>query len=120
LSLKIWLLPERKGIEPGYEQKAFADEEKPGRWRVVASREGRNGSLKIHQDTSVYLAMLGRGMSLSYPLAAGRHAWLQVLRSRVTLGDRPLGTSDGVAVSDEISLEVTASDDAELMLFDLA
>jgi redox-sensitive bicupin YhaK (pirin superfamily) len=117
---QIWLLPDRKGIEPSYEQKQFPDAELTGRWRVVASPDARDGSLAIHQDAHVYLAKLERDGQLAHELSPGRHAWLQVLRGTVSLNGTPLQTSDGAAVSDERHLEIAATSDAELMLFDLA
>lgn len=116
---QIWLFPERKGLEPSYEQRAFPDEEKHNRWRVVASRDGREGSLTIHQDAELRLAALDAGRSLEYALPAGRHAWLQVLRGAVTLNGEELHAGDGAAVSDEAQLTLTAAVDTEVLLFDL-
>ncbi|MCO6458662.1 MAG: pirin family protein [Pirellulaceae bacterium] len=117
---QIWLFPERKGIEPSYEQKQFPAAERHNRWRLVASRDAQDGSLRIHQDARIYLANLAAGHSVDHTLAADRHAWLQVLRGRVTLSGVLLDTSDGAAVSDQALLAVRAEQDAEIMLFDLA
>lgn len=117
---QIWLLPERPGLPPGYEQKAFPESGRRDAWQVVASPDGREGSLRIHQDASIYLATLGAGVGLSRTLAPGRHAWLQVLRGAVELNGQVLETSDGAAVSDESSLSIKAAAPAEVMLFDLA
>ncbi|HEX8139794.1 MAG TPA: pirin family protein [Pyrinomonadaceae bacterium] len=117
---QIWILPEAEGIRPGYEQKLFAPEEKTGRLRLVASRDGREGSLKIHQNVSVYNALLKGGDTVEHQLEAGRHAWLQVVKGRVELNGHKLGAGDGAAVSEETSLKISASEDAEIMLFDLA
>jgi redox-sensitive bicupin YhaK (pirin superfamily) len=117
---QIWLLPGEKGVEPSYEQKRFADAEKQNRWRVVASADGREGSLTINQDAQVYLALLESGKTLNYALEPGRSAWLQVLRGGVRLGSSDLVAGDGVALSDEKSLAVEATEASELMLFDLA
>src|SRR5689334_18136348 len=117
---QIWLLPSEKGIEPSYEQKRFVDAEKQNRWRVVASADGREGSLTINQDAQVHLALLESGKTLNYPLQPGRSAWLQVLRGGVQLGANALTAGDGVAVSEEKSLTVAATEASELMLFDLA
>lgn len=117
---QIWLLPERKGIEPSYEQKRFPEDERRNRLQLVASRQATDGSLRIHQDARIFLAQLDAGKALSYSLDSGRHAWLQVLRGEATLNDRTLHTSDGAAVSDENQLSIQATADAELMLFDLA
>jgi redox-sensitive bicupin YhaK (pirin superfamily) len=117
---QIWLLPGRKGIQPSYEQKAFGDDEKRGRLRLVASPDGAEGSLTIHQDVKVYLSLLDRGQTIEHLLATGRHAWLQVLRGRLSFNSSRLETSDGAAISDERQISVAASEPAEVMLFDLA
>jgi quercetin 2,3-dioxygenase len=118
--LQIWLIPEAEGIRPGYEQKLFAPEEKSGRLRLVASRDGREGSLKIHQDVSVYNALLKGGEAVEHRLEAGRHAWLQVVKGTVELNGNKLGGGDGASVSEESKLTIRASDDSEVILFDLA
>lgn len=117
---QIWLRPKSQGIEPSYEQKRFADEELKNTLRVVASPDGRDGSLSIHQDAIIYLSKLENGKAISHPLSSGRYAWLQVLRGSVTLNGKALETSDGAAISDEAELTITATSDAEMMLFDLA
>ena len=117
---QIWLFPERKGIEPSYEQKQFPDEEQQNRLRLVASQDAEAGSLRIHQDARIYLSSLDEGKQVSYDLKPGRHAWLQVLRGSVSVNGHSLGTSDGAAVSDETSLSIKAEDATEIMLFDLA
>ena len=117
---QIWLLPERRGLEPGYEQRGFDVEERRGRFRVIVSPDGRDGSLTIRQDASLYLAALGVGNEAAYTLEPGRHAWLQVLRGRVILNGRPLAAGDGAALSAEPGLTVRAEDDSEVLLFDLA
>lgn len=117
---QIWLLPEAKGLTPGYEQKGFPPAERQDRLRLVASRDGREGSLTIHQDAALYLATLSPGATVEYPLATGRHAWLQVLRGRVELNGAQLSAGDGAAVADERLLRVASQDESEIMLFDLA
>ncbi len=117
---QIWLLPERKGIEPSYEQQRFVEEERHNQLRLVASRDAAQGSLLIHQDARIYLSTLDEGRSVNHPLPAGRHAWLQVLRGSVSLNGQVLETSDGAAVSEESSMMIEAQSDAEVMLFDLA
>ena len=116
---QIWLSPERKGIEPSYEQKRFPEDERHNQLRLVASRDAADGSLLIHQDARVYLSSLDEGRMVSHKLEPGRHAWLQVLRGTVSLNGHSLATSDGAAVSDESVLEVIANQPAEVMLFDL-
>ncbi|MDB5341478.1 MAG: Pirin-related protein [Planctomycetaceae bacterium] len=117
---QIWLQPERPGLPPSYEQKQFDATEQDGRWRVVASRDGREGSLVIHQDAALFLAGLKAGETLTRPFASGRHGWLQVLRGRVTAEGLELVAGDALALSNEEQLTVTANAGAELLLFDLA
>lgn len=117
---QIWLLPERTGLTPGYEQKAFASEGRHNRWQLVASPNADEGSLHIHQDARLYLADLDAGQSLERAIAHGRHAWLQVLRGAVDVSGQRLSAGDGAALSDESSLNLTANEAAEVMLFDLA
>src|SRR5262249_38722316 len=117
---QIWLLPLRQGIHPSYEQRPFAEEEKRGKLRIVASPNGADGSLTIHQDARIYLAALSPQQSVEYAIAAGRHAWLQVLRGRVSLNGQSLEVSDGAAISREPRITMTGEDPAEVMLFDLA
>ena len=117
---QIWLLPERKGIEPSYEQKRFPEEERRNRLRLVASPDAADGSLLIHQDARVYLACLDQDASTEHALAPGRGAWLQVLRGEVALNGQPLKMSDGAAVEEEKGVKISAAATAEVMLFDLA
>ncbi len=117
---QIWLLPKSRGIQPSYEQKFFAEDEKQGQLRLVASPDGADGSLTIHQDARVYLSTLNTNESVRHELPAGRHAWLQVLRGRVKVNGTELETSDGLAVSDESGLTIVGEQAAEIMLFDLA
>jgi redox-sensitive bicupin YhaK (pirin superfamily) len=117
---QIWLLPERRGLQPGYEQRAFPAEGRQNRWQRVASRDGRDGSLLIHQDASLYLTALDKGRALRHDIEKGRHAWLQVLRGGVQLNGHSLTAGDGAAVSAEQALDVNAAAQAEVLLFDLA
>lgn len=119
--LQIWILPEQKGIEPGYEQKNFAIAEKQGKLRLVGSRDGRDGSITIHQDVDLYAAALSEGESVNHAFAPGRVAWLQVARGTVQLNDQALTAGDGVAIAHEslITLQGSAQD-AEVLLFDMA
>ena len=117
---QIWIKPERKGIEPSYEQKAFDAQQRKNRLQLVASRDGAEGSLVIHQDAQIFLADLTAGYPVDYEIPAGRHIWLQVLRGSVTANGQSLGTSDAVSVSDETKLELKSDMTAEVMLFDLA
>jgi redox-sensitive bicupin YhaK (pirin superfamily) len=117
---QIWLFPERKGLEPSYEQKAFPVSGRENRLQLVASRLGDDGSLMICQDARIFLANLSPGSSVTHTIAPGRHAWLQILRGRVTVAAIVLEAGDGVAVSDDPALTITAAATAEVMLFDLA
>jgi redox-sensitive bicupin YhaK (pirin superfamily) len=117
---QIWLLPERRGLPPSYEQKAFSEEERRGRLRLVASPTGEDGSLTIHQDARLYLFTLQAGETVAHTLKPGRHAWVQVLRGQVALNGQTLTAGDGAAVSDEAKLGIRGQNDAEVMLFDLA
>jgi redox-sensitive bicupin YhaK (pirin superfamily) len=119
---QIWLMLSASGIKPSYEQKLFGADELRGRLRLVASPNGADGSLTIYQDARVYLATLDAGDAVSHVLPGGQFAWLQVIRGRLKVNELALDTSDGLAVSEESQLEITAtgSDPAELMLFDLA
>lgn len=117
---QIWLLPEQKGITPGYEQKEFDPTGRKNQWQLVASRDARDGSILIHQDANIYLADLEKDVQLDFDIRSRRHVWLQVLRGAIRVNDHALETSDAVAVSDESLLEIQATDHAELMIFDLA
>jgi redox-sensitive bicupin YhaK (pirin superfamily) len=118
--LQIWILPERHGLAPSYEQKPFAEADARNRLRVIASPDGRDGSVTIHQDVEVYLARLHAGHDVVQPLRAHRHAWVQVARGAVLLNGEPLSASDGAAVTDEAALTIRATQPAEVLLFDLA
>lgn len=121
--LQIWIMPERRGIEPSYEQKFFPDEEKLNRFRVVASRDGQDGSVKINQDALIHASLLEEGKSATYTLQKGRYAWIQVAGGSVILNGKTLNTGDGAAVSNESEITLTGSSGgkkAEVLLFDLA
>ena len=119
---QIWIFPEKKGIEPGYEQKFFPDEEKLNRLRVIASPDAENGAVKIHQDAKLLSTILEEGKSVSYELKPGRGAWVQVARGSVNVNGRTLTAGDGAAISDEPQLKITGTGEkkAEALLFDLA
>lgn len=117
--LQVWILPEQNGLPPGYEQRTFPAAEKRGKLRLVASRDGREGSVRIHQAVDLYASVLTPGEVVTHRLAPGRHAWIQVARGSVTLNDTTLSAGDGAAVSEEGLLTVAAKDPAEVLLFDL-
>jgi len=118
--LQIWILPERGGLKPGYEQKSFPSQERAGKLRLLASRDGQDGSVKINQDAAVYGTLLGAGDRVTYDLAPERHAFLQVARGKVNLNGQSLSAGDGAAVTDERKLALQATEPAEVLLFDLA
>ncbi|HEX2115022.1 MAG TPA: pirin family protein [Alphaproteobacteria bacterium] len=116
--LQIWILPEKDGLPPGYEQKSFAKQ--PGALRLVGSRDGRDGSITVHQDVDIHAAVLRTGDAVDFAPAPDRHMWVQVARGAVTLNGQALRQGDGAAVSKEPSLKIVAQEDAEIVLFDLA
>ena len=118
--LQIWLLPQEKSLTPGYEQKRIAAEEMQGRFRVIASPDGRDDSVTIHQDASIYAARLGAGESAELALAPQRRAYLQVARGAVELKGYPLQQGDAALLQHEEQVAIRAQQDAEVLLFDLA
>ena len=118
--LQIWLVPDKRGIAPGYEQKSFAPQDRSGKLRVLASPDARQDSVTIHQDATVYGALLAKGERVSYELRPGRHAWVHVARGSLELNGTKLSAGDGAAVSDERVLTLQGVDAAEVLLFDLA
>jgi redox-sensitive bicupin YhaK (pirin superfamily) len=116
---QIWLFPAKRGLTPSYEQKTFSDAEKQGKLRLVASPDGREGSLLINQDARVFLSALDADQEVRHELVSGRHAWLQVLRGSIDLNGQTLATSDGAAVSNETELSIRGREAAEVMFFDL-
>jgi redox-sensitive bicupin YhaK (pirin superfamily) len=118
--LQIWILPEENGIDPGYEQIHFPDDELRDTLRLVASRTGRDGSVSLHQDADLYATRLSAGASAEHSLASGRYAWVQVARGSVSLNGQAVAAGDGAAVSDESALRVVAQDDSEVLVFDLS
>jgi redox-sensitive bicupin YhaK (pirin superfamily) len=118
--LQIWLLPGSRGITPGYEQKHFSAEQRQGQLRLIASPDAADGSVTIRQDARVYSTLLGKGQTVTHTLAPGRHAWVQVARGQVRLGDVVLSSGDGAAISDEKSITLTGAEPSEVLLFDLA
>jgi quercetin 2,3-dioxygenase len=117
--LQIWITPDKQGHQPGYEQKEFHADEKRGKLRLLASPDGRDGSVTIHQDAKLYVSLLEPGEAVEHKLESGRHAWLQVAKGAVELNGKPLHPGDGAAISDELQLRIKATDSAEILLFDL-
>ena len=118
--LQIWVLPEKKGLPPDYEEREFPGDDRRGRLRLVASRDGREGSTHWKQDAELYATLLSPGETVSHPLKPGRHAWAQVARGAVTLNGHALKAGDGAAISEEEGVEIRAEAETELLLFDLA
>jgi len=118
--LQIWILPDKQGHEPGYEQKSFSEAEKHGKFRLIASNDGGDGSVKINQDAKLFVTLLAPGEEVTQALAAKRYAWLQIAKGEVELNGQKLRQGDGAAVSDESTLTIKASEEAEVLLFDLA
>jgi redox-sensitive bicupin YhaK (pirin superfamily) len=118
--LQIWIIPAETGLAPGYEQRAFSFDKNRGRWTLIASKEGRDGSVIVHQDVDVWAARFAPGEQATFRPTPGRHTWAQVTRGRGMLNGTLLRVGDGAAASQEEILELKAVEDAELLLFDLA
>ncbi|MDV3352677.1 pirin family protein [Leptothoe sp. LEGE 181152] len=119
--LQIWVLPDKQGIEPGYEQTYFSPEEKQGRLRLVGSQDGRDGSITIHQDMNLYAAQLGLNEQVDYTLQDNRLAWVQVVRGQINLNKNLLSAGDGAAISASEAVSIAGqTDDTEILLFDMA
>lgn len=117
--LQIWIVPERDGLQPGYEQKAFPDIERTDTLRLIGSRDGRDGSVVIHQDVNLYGALLGADKSVTHSVEPGRKAWIQIVRGSVTVGGQTMTAGDGLGVLETGPLSLTASEPAEFLVFDL-
>jgi quercetin 2,3-dioxygenase len=115
--LQIWLLPERRGLDPGYEQLSFPDADLRGKFHLVA---GPQAPVTIHQDANLYIARLDKGADVKQPIERGRHVWVQIARGAVKLNGKPLQAGDGAAFSDESEVRVEATEPSEVLLFDLA
>jgi len=117
---QIWMFPEKQGLKPTYGQKNFSEAEKRGQLRLLVSPDGRNGSVKIRQDTDLFATVLAKGETVKHELKPERHAYVQVARGSVALNGTKLDEGDGAAISNEKTLELTGEKDAEVLLFDLA
>ena len=118
--MQIWILPERRGIEPSYEQRAFPEHQRHNQLRLVVDPTGRDGSLKINANVRLYASSLDAGSELDYALPVDRHAWIQVARGRVAVNGTTLAAGDGASTSDPGTLNITGLEHAELLIFDLA
>jgi quercetin 2,3-dioxygenase len=118
--LQIWILPERSGLPPGYEQRTFSADERRDRLKLVASRSARDGSLTVHQDADLFAAFLSPGQELVHALGPKRHAWVQVARGALAVNGTEVAAGDGVALSEEPRVVLRAEQPTEILLFDLA
>lgn len=119
--LQIWILPEKQNLQPGYEQKVFARDDKKGKLRLIASRGGDDGSMHINQDVRLYASVLSSGERITYDLAEGRHAWIQLITGGLEVNGEKLEPGDGAAISDEHALELNSlANDTEFLVFDLS
>jgi quercetin 2,3-dioxygenase len=117
--LQIWILPNKQGLKPGYEQRSFPPDERRGRLRLIASNDGANGSVVIHQDVKVYDGLFAAGEKVSHRMTGNRHGWVQVIKGDVTVNRSPLQAGDGAAISEETLLDIEATGESEILLFDL-
>lgn len=118
--LQIWIMPAKNGIQPSYEQKTFGEDEKKGRLRVVASPDGRDGSVTIHADAVVHAGLFGAGESADLTLGTGRHSWVQVARGKIRVNGEVLSAGDGAALTGETRIRIEGVDGGEVIVFDLA
>jgi len=117
---QIWILPEKKGLEPSYEQKTFPADEKAAKFRVIASRDAREGSVKINQDAQLYVSLLNPGEEIEHRFDTKRHGCVQVAQGEVELNGQKLAAGDGAAISEEKSVKIKGTTNSEVLLFDLA
>jgi redox-sensitive bicupin YhaK (pirin superfamily) len=117
--LQIWVIPEKKGLKPSYEQKSFSDDDKRGGLRLIGSRDGRDGSVTIHQDVDLYATVLAPRDTVTHTIAEGRGGWVQVARGAVTLNGSTLNAGDGAAITQSGALTLEGTADAEVLLFDM-
>ncbi|HEU4506825.1 MAG TPA: pirin family protein [Pyrinomonadaceae bacterium] len=117
--LQIWILPNAEGLQPGYEQKAFSEDERRGQFRLIASNEGRDGSVRLNQDVNVFASILDGGQEIERTMDPARYGWIQVARGSISVNGENAGQGDGVVVVGESSLKIKAQENAEILLFDL-
>ena len=116
--LQIWIEPDAKGVKPRYAEKSLANAS-PGKFHLVTSKSGRDGSIALHQDANLWLAKLDQGNRITHQLAPGRHAWVHVAEGEISLNGKQLSGGDAAAISDENALEVSAAKASQVLLFDL-
>jgi redox-sensitive bicupin YhaK (pirin superfamily) len=118
--LQIWILPHTVGLEPGYEQKAFSEDERRGRLKLIASDDGSDGSVVVHQDVKLFASIIPAGEQVEHTMDQQRYAWIQVARGAVSVNGEKADQGDGVMVAGESNLQIKAEENAEVLLFDLA
>ena len=118
--LQIWIMPNARGLTPGYEQKMFSDQSKQGQLALIASQNGRKGSVTINQDADVYASKLDAGQSVTHTTEGDRKVWIQVARGSVRVNDVDLQQGDGAALTDETKVTVEGKEPAEILLFDMS
>jgi redox-sensitive bicupin YhaK (pirin superfamily) len=118
--LQIWIVPHKQGLPPGYEEREFADSEKRGKLRLIAARDARDGSVKIHQDVDLYASLLGARETLVHDVNPGRKIWIQVARGAIDVNRQNLRAGDGVAIADEARVTIRGEQASEILLFDMA
>ena len=117
--LQIWIMPNARGLEPGYEQKMFSDDAKQGKLALIASENGRDGSVTIHQDAHVYASKLDAADSVTHTIGEDRKVWVQVARGSVRVNSEYLKQGDGAAITDERTISIEGMEPAEILLFDM-
>ena len=117
--LQIWIVPDKQGLRPRYDQKPFDAKAARERFVLLAAPDGRDGAIQVQQDVALWMTRLGASETRSHTLAAGRHAWLHVARGTASVNGRSLAEGDGAAISGEPAVELQGEGDAELLLFDL-
>jgi hypothetical protein len=117
--MQIWIVPERRGLRPRYDQRRFEAEGRRDRLQLLVSKDGADGSLSIGQDARLYAAELGEGKTIEYRIDGARRAWLQIARGSVQLEEHRIEAGDGVAIAEEDELRITANESSEVLLFDL-
>ena len=118
--LQIWIEPAALGVKPGYEEKNFDDASKRGKLRLIASPDGREGSVTIHQDANLYATILDASDAVALSLKPGRRAYVHVVRGDVVANGQPLSAGDAMKLTDEVNLHLDGADNAEVLVFDLA
>lgn len=118
--LQIWVIPEKAGLTPGYEQKFYTPEEKRGQLRLIASQDGRDRSVTVHQDLNLYATVLGKDEKVTHEIERDRHLWVQVVRGSASVNGESLNAGDAVAIEKEPVLELVGQDMTEILVFDLA